>query len=195
MGHTINFNNPWSLFAAGFEHAKLNSDMTVNGTNSSFAAIGFTADSHLNGWGPRVELNMTYHLPYNFALFADANAALLVSTRKISQFGNFGSTTSEEITLNSSYFSTRHVVIPHFGERLGASYTWIFGQAGGEGCSLSALTIDAGWQVDSYVHAIERPIVSFGSFGNSSSGFASTKTSNFGDQGFFIGLQYSSGVI
>lgn len=196
LGHTINFNNPWSVrYAAGFEYAKLNSDMTVNGTNSSFEGVGFTADSHLSGFGPRVEFNMTYHLPYNFALFADANAALLISTRKISEFGNFGSSNPADITLNSAYFSTRHVVIPHFGERLGVSYTCIFGQAGGEGASLSALTIDAGWQADSYVHAIERPILSFGDEGNSGSTFNTTKTSNFGDQGFFIGLRYSTGVV
>jgi hypothetical protein len=195
-GHTINFNNPWSVrYAAGFEYAKLNSDMTVTETNTSFEGVGYTADSHLNGYGPRVEFDMTYHLPYNFALFADANAALLSSTRKISQFGQFGSTNPANETLNSSYFSTRHVVIPHFGERLGVSYTCIFGQAGGEGASLSALTIDAGWQVDTYIHAIERPVESFGDFADFSSTFATTKTSNFGDQGFFIGLKYSAGAL
>lgn len=195
LGHTVNFNNPWSVrFAGGVEYAKLNSDMTVTSTNSSFEGVGFTADSHLRGFGPRVEMNMTYHLPYNFALFGDANAALLVSTRKIQQYGDFGTATTNNFTLNSSYFSTRHVVVPHFGSRLGVSYTWIFGQSGGEGASLSSLMIDAGWQVDSYIHAIERPVEAFGDTEFSSS-FATTKVSNFGDSGFFLGLKYTSGVV
>jgi len=196
-GHSINFNNPWSVrYAAGVEYAKLNSDMSVNGTDSTLEAVGYTADNHFTGFGPRADFDMTYHLPYNFALFADANAALLASTRKISEYGNFGSSSPSIIALNASYFSTRHVIVPHFGARLGVSYSYIFGQAGGEGASLSALTIDAGWQVDSYIHAIERPEVSFGTIGSSTtSTFVTTKTSNFGDTGFFIGLKYSAGAL
>jgi hypothetical protein len=199
-GHTINFNNPWTVrYAAGVEYAKLNSDFTITGQDISngFDGTGFVADSHTRGFGPRFEFDMTYHLPCNFALFGNANAALLVSTRKISQVAIEGS--DEDRDLNSSYFSTRHVVIPKFGARLGASYTYIFGQSGGEGACLSALTIDAGWQFDSYIHAIERPESTGFSTDTltalSSGTFADTKTSNFGDQGFFIGLKYSSGAL
>src|SRR5690606_14129258 len=91
-------------------------------------------------------------------LFANTNAALLVSTRKIelegysSNYYNGGG-----YDLYSSYYSNRHVVIPKLGMRLGASYSFMFGQAGGEGAPCSSLTIDAGWQVESYIHAIERP--------------------------------------
>jgi len=87
-GHTIYFNNPWSVrYAAGVEYAKLDSDLTVTGdqASSGLSGVGFTADSHLKGFGPRVAFDMTYHLPCNFALFANANAALLASTRKLSQ--------------------------------------------------------------------------------------------------------------
>lgn len=195
LGHSIHFNNPWSVrFAAGLEWTKLNSDFTVSSTNddtSSLDGSGFDSTSHLRGFGPRVEFDMTYHLPYNFALFADTNAALLVSTRKISLEAI---NPPSNLTLNdSSYFSTRHVVVPKFGTKLGASYTWIFGQAGGEGACLSALKIDAGWQVDAYVHAIERAEGRVG--GPEDTSFVTTKTSNFGDQGLFIGLEYSSGVV
>lgn len=200
-GHSIHFNNPWSVrFAAGVEYAKINSDMSVTASNfgSEIEGVGFQADSHFRGFGPRAEFDMTYHLPSNFALFANFNAALLVSTRKVS---SVAIESDEDLTdLTSSYFSTRHVVVPKFGSRLGASYTWIFGQAGGEGCGgVSALTIDAGWQVDSYIHAIERPEFGFGELETLTQtqfeGFGTTKVSNFGDQGFFIGLKYDSGVV
>jgi hypothetical protein len=196
LGHSIHFNNPWSVrFAGGLEWTKINSDLTVTGTNtdSDVDGSGFDSDSHLRGFGPRVEFDMTYHLPYNFALFAETNAGLLVSSRKISLEAINPVT---NITLNqSSYFSTRHVVVPKFGTRLGASYTWIFGQAGGEGACLSALKIDAGWQVESYVHAIGHVDARAGAGTPTDTTFPLTKTSNFGDQGLFIGLEYSSGAI
>jgi hypothetical protein len=201
-GHTINFNNPWSVrYAAGFEYAKLDSDMTVLSEefDSTDGLIGFTGHSHLKGFGPRVEFDMTYHLPSNFALFANANAALLVSTRKISL--NAQDLNGEDgLDLFNINYSTRHVVVPKFGARLGVCYTAMFGQAGAEGVGGTALSIDAGWQVESYIHAIERPGEGFfgGLFGDtavtqSASSFTSTKTSNFGDSGFFIGLKLSSG--
>jgi hypothetical protein len=195
LGHNIHFNNPWSVrFAGGLEWTKLNSDFTVVATNSSSATLdgsGFDSTSHFRGFGPRVEFDVTYHLPYNLALFADTNAALLVSTRKLSLEAINPPT---DTTLNdSTYFSTRHVVVPKFGTRLGASYTWIFGQAGGEGACLSALKVDAGWQVETYVHAIERVEGRVG--GPEDTAFVTTKTSNYGDQGLFIGLEYSSGVV
>lgn len=201
-GHTVNFNNPWSVrYAAGLEWAKLNSDFTITGQDlgTDFDGTGFVADSHFRGFGPRVELGMTYHVPCtNFGLFANANAALLVSTRKVSQVANEGVVDPDDIGYNSSYFSTRHVVVPKFGSRLGVSYTFIFGQAGGEGC-VSALTVDAGWQVESYVHAIERPEstgFSVETLRELSSGtFATTKVSNFGDQGLFVGVNYSTGTL
>ncbi|VVC75135.1 hypothetical protein AQUSIP_04120 [Aquicella siphonis] len=198
-GHTINFNNPWSVrYAAGIEYARLNSDFSVSGDdfNGSYDTLAYKAKSRLNGWGPRAEFDMTYHLPYGFALFANTNAALLVSTRKLSLEGY--SSDYESYYLLNSYYSNRHVVVPKLGMRLGASYTYMFGQAGGEGAPCSSLTIDAGWQVDSYIHAIERPNGDYSSVStlvqptSGYSGVGATKTSNFGDQGFFLGLKYSS---
>ncbi|VVC75137.1 hypothetical protein AQUSIP_04140 [Aquicella siphonis] len=201
-GHTINFNNPWSVrFAGGIEYAKLNSDFYVTGDdlNGVYGTVSYTDKSRLNGWGPRAEFDMTYHLPYGFALFANTNAALLVSTRKVS-LESYYSNQNEMQFGYSAYFSNRHVVVPKLGMRLGASYTYMFGQAGGEGAPCSSLTVDAGWQVDTYIHAIERPdggtevapsVLAADSTAYFSS-FTSTKTSNFGDQGFFLGLKYSS---
>ncbi|MBX3709874.1 MAG: hypothetical protein KF702_09045 [Gammaproteobacteria bacterium] len=207
-GHTINFNNPWSVrYAAGIEYARLDNDMSVSSdvqygnipqlqVIDSGSTLGAITKSRLRGWGPRVEFDVTYHLPYNFALFGDANASLLVSTRKISQEWNdyYYDNQSVEWDSYSSHFSTRHVVVPRFGMRLGASYTAVFGQAGAEGGSCTTLTIDAGWQVESYVHAVERLDGAYGLSGVAASvqpGYfaPSTKTSNFGDQGFFLGVK------
>lgn len=210
-GHTINFNNPWSVrFAAGVEYAKIDSDLTVSADGSTFfdvpnlALMGFTSNSSLKGFGPRVEFDMTYHLPYGFALFGNANAALLVSNRDISLNPVNASVfipdieDPETFTFFNSNFSTRHVVVPKFGARLGASYTYVWGQVGAEGipCQTTSLTIDAGWQVESYIHAIERIDEGFVDTGiepglqpSSVTSLASTKVSNFGDSGFFIGIK------
>lgn len=214
-GHTIYFNNPWSVrFAGGFEWAKINSNLTVTANTGADPSggigafpintdIGFTAENQTKGFGPRVEFDMTYHLPYGFALFGNANGALLVSTRDISLNPNNTSILLGagpiEIPFFESNFSNRHVVIPKFGARLGASYTYVWGQAGGEGCRTTTLMVDAGWQVESYIHAIERPVDAFTGEQIESSltqsqiftngRFAETKVSNFGDQGLFIGIQ------
>lgn len=197
-GHTINFNNPWSVrYAAGFEYAKLDSDMTIRAQEFNVitdAVLGFVADSEFKGFGPRVEFDMTYHLPANFALFANTNAALLVSKREISLNPQHIFIVDGGTNLFVSNYSHRHVVVPKFGARLGVSYTAMFGQAGAEGGSCTSLAIDAGWQVESYIHAIERPDGSF--FGTqtlqSFASFNSTKTSNFSDSGWFVGLTLSS---
>lgn len=200
FGHTINFNNPWSLrFAGGLEWAKINSDMTVTADSNDPeptgpGVIGFEGKSRTKGFGPRAELDMTYHLPYGFALFGNANGALLVSTRDVSL--NPTNTTQTDIDFFSSNYSNRHVVIPKFGARLGVSYSYTWGQAGGEGCRTTTLMVDAGWQAESYIHAIERPDdpgfveIDPGLTQSFSSGtFAGTKVSNFSDSGLFIGIQ------
>lgn len=203
-GHTINFNNPWSVrLAAGVEYAKLDSDMTVTGNDLFFndpsTAVGFTSDSSFKGVGPRAEVDLTYHLGYGFALFGNANAAALVSKRNVSL--NPVVAEWEDATFFNSDFSERHVVIPKFGMRLGASYSYMFGQTGGEGpCRVTTLTLDAGWQAETYIHAIERPDAGEFEFSSSAAvavqpsefSFASTKTSNFSDQGLFVGIKLSS---
>lgn len=185
-GHTINFNNPWSIrFGAGLDYVNLNSDMTVGAQDFDDVEIGTQSvkvDSRLSGIGPRLEFDMTYHLPYNIGVFANTNAALFVSTRKVSA-DSFAS--NVDISEPDYSFSTRNVVIPKLGMKLGVNYTWIFAQQGPCG---SALTLDAGWQFDSYIHAIERP-----EFTLNSEEFITTKTSNFGDQGWFLGAKYTMG--
>jgi hypothetical protein len=219
-GHTIHFNNPWSVrFAAGLEYAKIDSDLrvTANDTEADLPIgyTGFEAKSDTKGFGPRVEFDMIYGFGCGFNAFANFNAALLVSSRDVSLNPVVPSVTitdeeeGETTTFDffSSDYSKRHVVIPKFGARLGVGYTYIFGQAGAEGCG-TALTINVGWQVESYIHAIERPSDGFSDvtfdeepippalqqepetlFG----AFNHTKTSNFGDQGPFIGIQVSTG--
>lgn len=195
-GHTINFNNPWSVrFAGGVEWAKIKSDLTVTADTNSPApfgpgVIGYEANSRTRGFGPRAEFDMTYHLPYGFALFGNVNGALLVSTRDISL--DITNTTQPFLDTPSSNFSDRHVVIPKFGARLGVSYAYTWGQAGGEGCRSTTLMVDAGWQAESFVHAIERPDENASAIAltQSFSGqFNTTKTSNFSDSGLFLGIQ------
>lgn len=183
LGHTIYFNNPWSVrFAAGVEYARVESNLSVSGFSSS-SFEDAVSDSEIKGWGPRVEVDLNYHIMNNFSIFANTNAALLVSERDIS-FSDISGSIEEVTGFGYDNYSDRHVVIPRFGMRLGASYTFGFGQAGSEGAG-SAVTLSAGWQVESYVHAIER-----GTYGDDFIG--ETRVSNFGDQGLFLGIKFSS---
>jgi hypothetical protein len=164
---------------------------------ASVETIGFASNSNLNSIGPRIELDATYHLPHGFALFANANAALLVGNRNIS-LNPINENLDDIVTDDLPFFNytNRHVVVPKAGMRLGASYSIVWGQAGAEGvaCSTTSLIINAGWQAEAYVHAIERPVdeLSAGerlAFQSGGTGISSTKTSNFGDSGFFVGIQ------
>jgi hypothetical protein len=194
-GHTVNFNNPWSVrFAGGLEYARIRSNLTVT-ENSTAAAlspygyVGFQSKSRTTGFGPRLEVDMTYHLPAGFAVFADGNAAMLVSTRDISM--NPVNTTPVTPTFFYSDFTNRHIVVPKFGTRLGVAYSYVWGQVGAEGvpCRTTTLTVDAGWQAEAYIHAIERAEEGFTSLVvRSTESFAGTKVSNFSDQGLFIGV-------
>jgi len=196
-GHTINFNNPWSIrFAGGVEWATIKSNMTVTAQSDfpfppGLGTVGFESKSNTRGVGPRAEMDMTYHLPYGFALFGNLNGALLASTRDISLDPT--NTVDTDGFFFSSNFSNRHVVIPKFGMRLGVNYAYTWGQAGGEGCRATTLMVDAGWQAESYIHAIERPEDGFTgailALQRETDGtFAETKTSNFSDSGLFVGV-------
>lgn len=204
-GHTINFSNPWSVrFAGGLEYANLHSKFKIASDSiySDETNIGFEAKNDTKGVGPRVEFDMTYHLPYGFALFGNSNAALLVGHRDISldptvvfSDDSFGTTFINYAT----DYSQRNVVIPRVGMRLGASYSYAWGTAGAEGVARSAttLTIDAGWQVDSYIHAIEHPEAGFFeatsnggvSVASELLGSSNTRVSNFADHGLFVGVR------
>lgn len=59
-----------------------------------------------------------------------------------------------------------------------------------------SLTIEAGWQTESYIRAIER-IDGFNKlnvFNNTATSNQRTKVSNFGDEGLFIGVKVNTGV-
>ena len=213
-GHTIKFNNPWTVrFAAGLEYAKLDSDLRVTTLNNTLPSppiffgnttFGYTADSHTKSFGPRLEFDAKYSLPYGFALFEEGNMALFNSTRKVSLIPYTPGFSIETFVVSNflfynSSFTTRHVIIPKFGTRLGASYSYTWGQAGAEGCGATTLTVDAGWEIEAYIHAIERPEQGFASRADgtptppipsfSNFDFATTKVSNFSNQGLFVGIK------
>jgi hypothetical protein len=206
LGHTIVLNNAWSFrYATGVEYARVDSDLTVQATefDSDFLTpLGFKSDSHFKGTGPRLEADMVYNIPFGFSLFATGNAALLIGTRQVA-LNTFNSADGE---LHSVAFNNKLIVVPKVGMRLGVGYSYVFGAIGGEGasCTNTTLTIDAGWQLETYIHAIERPItgdagsVDFkekatapktASIGITNFG---SKVSNFGDQGLFLGVRINT---
>lgn len=196
-GHTIHFNNPWSIrFAGGVEYAKIDSDMFVSASDAPLFSVpfdlGFESKSHAQGWGPRIEFDASYQFPYGFNWFARTNAALLSSTRKISLIASDNDFDIGPTTLSAS-FSTRNIIIPKVGMKIGLGFSYLFGQAGAEGTCGTLLTLEAGWQADAYIHAIERPLVGpIESDGFNITAMSETKTSNFTDQGVFVGLKVST---
>jgi Legionella pneumophila major outer membrane protein precursor len=201
-GHTIHFNNPWSLrFAGGVEYARIKSDLTVRGRNNTDLPpdgsfdIGFRSINHFESLGPRVELDTTYHFPCNgFAWFVRTNAALLSSARKVSlrTIDN-----DPDVIPNPfpSVFQTRKVVLPKLGMKIGLSYEYLFGHLGRGGCC-TQLTLEAGFQADAYIHAIERPFNGDVSLEEDEvpliDAIDRTKVSNLTTQGWFVGIKIST---
>lgn len=182
-GHTFN-SAYWSLrLAGGVEWARLNSNLgDIAFCLPCETNFGYTATDTTRGWGPRGELDLTYHMPFGLGVFAKTNAALLIGSRDIA----LNTANIEFGSLPSVYFSNRHVVVPKVGMKLGVGYAYTFGVAGGEGAApmTTTLAVTAGWEVDTYIHAIERPVGAFNTADNEE-----TKVSNFTVQGLFLGVK------
>lgn len=177
LGHTMQINQPWQVrLAAGLEYGKLNNDMTV----SSFFAdeedeiYGYAVKSSFRGIGPRASFNMMYHFNHSFALFADANLALLVAQRTV----DLNSLNINDGKCPSAEFDERKVITPKVATKLGLRYSYDFAH---EGSGNTRLNIDAGWEATTYIHAVER-LGDSGVYGT-----VSTRVSNYANQGAFIG--------
>lgn len=185
FGHSFNM-AAWTFrLAGGVEWAKIQSNFTVQAFNTD-ELFGYENTSKTSGWGPRGEMDVVYHLPYNVALFANTNLALIVASRE----SNLYSLNFSNGAFPDSVYSNRHIVVPKVGMRLGVGYGYTFGMGGGEGASamMTTIAVAIGWQVESYIHAIERntnesPLTSLNS---------DTKLSNFGDSGLFLGVKVSA---
>lgn len=192
FGHTLNF-RAWSFrYASGVEWARLDSDMNVRATIFDDVLfpnpVGFKSDSHWNGVGPRFEAGMAYPVPYGFSLFASGNLSLLISSRNVS----LNSVNTVDGDFHPVEFTNRLVVVPKVGMRLGLGYSYVFGPMGGEGaasCMKTTVSVAAGWQAESYIHAIERPVTGNGPSTGVGLANITTKVSNFGDQGLFLGVK------
>jgi hypothetical protein len=205
FGHTVTV-NAWNMrFAGGLEYARFDSDMTVQsnlitGGPSLLPSLGYTAKNEVRAFGPRLEFDVSYNLPFGMSVFADTNAALFMSRRIIS-LNTLDAVGVGGLFFPTFNFTTRYPIIPKVGLRLGAGFSQTFGPVGGEGAAKVGTTMSAqvGWQVESYIHAIERP--GENSFGGS--GFKSrmlvpdinddtTKVSNYDYQGPFVALQLAT---
>lgn len=180
FAHTHMVSDKWRVrYGAGINYAEINSDLTVAGFPIPNRWYERTGHSAFRGVGPRVEANIFYDLTQHFTLFADGNTALLIGNRDVSL----------ESTDFSYTFADRHVTVPKLALRLGINYTNKMGLIGGEG-STTLFTLETGWQAETYIHAIERPLL-VGSVGGE--GFATanvlSQSSNFSNQGPFLGVK------
>lgn len=191
FAHTHIVSDKWRVrYGAGVNYAKINSDLTVDGLQErqdENVWYGRTGYSDFNGVGPRIEANIFYDLTQHVTLFADGNTALLIGNRGVS----LDSTDSG----HTYTFADRHVTVPKLGLRLGLNYTNKMGLIGGEG-SMTLFTLEAGWQAETYIDAIERPLLlgPVGGEGDTVSPRSSvlSQTSNFSNQGPFLGIKVSS---
>lgn len=200
FGHTV-IMGPWKVrYAAGVEWGKIDADMTTQGLAQPVAIqpfntlVGYEAESHTHGFGPRVEFDFAYGMPYGLYSFIRPSVSLLIASRNIKLESLVTDPTDVDFPVDFD-FTKRYVVIPHLSAKIGLGYTYTIGGVGSEGAVMDncALTIEAGWQADSYIHAIERPV----GFNNPDVNTASTsnlatKVSNLGLEGFFIGARLST---
>lgn len=197
-GHTITFKNPWYLrLAAGVEFANLFSDQTNIGADSAFLdpIAAYKTKSHMEGWGPRFELDVGYHLPCNFQWFARTNVVLLSATRKTQLTVKETPANISLLQIDYSY-DNRKTIVPKFGMKIGLGWDYAFGQAGAEGCCGTFAAVELGWQADVYVHAIERvndgAMIGFGEdqpFRFYLPSSDNHTVSNFSEQGLFVGIK------
>lgn len=196
LGHTVNI-NAWNIrAAAGVDFVRLDSDMTVAANlfgEPLIAPLGYTAKSGLRGVGPRLELDAAYNFPFGINVFADANGALLISHRNISlnTLNRLGSVGPFQPSFG---FSQRFPIVPKVGLKMGIGFSQTFGQVS-EGAAPVGTTMSAqiGWQVESYIHAIERPNPSRATFNVDLAQIPSvtndqTTVSNYDYQGPFLTL-------
>lgn len=162
FGHTMRIAEPWHLRVGfGLEYARLDSDMFVKAHSTIVAPfrqyLGYTATNGDRGIGPRLDVDLAYALPYSLGVFAKSNAALLVSHR------NIGLHTVDPLagTFPDFNFGQRTVVIPKIGMKVGAGYYFTYAPVGGEGAAMAVPSttfgLEAGWEGEVFVHAIERP--------------------------------------
>lgn len=197
FGHTWSIAEPWTLrVAGGAEYTHLDSNMTVQGTlpTPTIPATGYESRSGLRAVGPRIAIGSNYNVPYGLSVFARGNAALLVGHRNITLDTLYTTPTN---AFPSFYYKQRIPVVPKFGIRAGIGYQQTFGVVGGEGGASPTGTtfrVEAGWQAEAFIHAIERPA------GNTSSRQAlspivnntDTVMSNYTYEGPFVTLSMNT---
>lgn len=186
IGHTIH-PTVWDIrFAAGLEYVNLDSNMFVTSNLLSTPGVtyGHDASSRLKGIGPRIEVDMNYHLPYQFSLYGNANLALLSSTRSV-VLNNLNTLDNTNFAVN---LTRRTIYVPKFGMKLGVNYEYAFCMQDELGNQVrNSLLLQAGWMVDSYIHVVER-------VSNDSVNTATT-ISNYSYSGFFFGFTANVGLI
>jgi hypothetical protein len=114
----------------------------ANITNTAFSDnlgnFGLATGGKLefNGIGPRTGADLSYDCGNNFEFYANAAAALLVSTSKFNLWNNI---------TNLTTYASKNAVVPELEAKLGGKYHYAMEQG--------KLTVDAGWMVINYFNA------------------------------------------
>lgn len=181
LAHTQNLQSPWQVrYGFGPEYARIHSEINVSAFNlNSSIAVGHSDASHFNGIGPRFEGNLFYNLNKSLNVFINANTALLIGDRDVSL------NATDKIDNTSKIYSGHNTVVPKVGLQLGINYSQPIGIIGGAGNVATTIDLQAGWQTETYFSAIEH--AETGIIGGEGASLLTTKTSNYNNQGVFLG--------
>lgn len=173
FGQTVNFGEHKVIrFHGGAQYAHLEREYNLDAYNivlptarvSTDLAHAFNGDDEFNGFGPRVGMDMSYHFGNGFAIYANGATALLVGETKHNDYDNV-----------FSIYRTgkRDIVVPEVEAKLGATYTYAMPSG--------ALTLDAGWMVVNYFHAVHN-------------GVLNTGTADFNVNGPYVGAKWVGNI-
>lgn len=188
-GHTF-YAHHWSLrLGAGVQYVDLSQDLKVsgNGTGSNEDPISFNnkSESSFDGVGPRVEMDVLYPMRNGFGLTGHLATAMLIGKQESDL--NLEQTQSNVVSKAEIDTSKPERVVPMVGAKAGINWTHNFGSTGPEGAFTMGpiLTIEAGWQAESYIDAIDQ----FGRDNSIQDHPLNHKTTSFTLQGPYLGFQ------
>ena len=147
FGHHTDFGDNKAIrFHGGAQYARVentrnhtvNALLVTNGVSTPYTHTSIYNPTY-NGFGPRVGMDMSYHLNNGLGIYANGAIALLVGSRAYNY-------TYTDLTGNIEGFNgSNTAVVPALDAKLGITYDYAMAQG--------TLTLDAGWMWVDYVSA------------------------------------------
>jgi hypothetical protein len=154
-------------FHGGVQYARIQTQVSLSEPDAIDSTIYSTQALTYSGFGPRMGMDMGYHLRPTFIVYADGAANILIGPNQFYDTGiGTGRNTWQLVTGSTTG------IVPELELKLGAKYTYALTQGD--------LRFDLGWMWNNY----------FSSQVNSHG--TDTHESDFGLQGLFLGLVWQT---